>query len=163
MPIIVFGVGTNLGNKKSNILKAEKYLKKAFGSHNFLISATSFSSKALVKKNSPKRFASLDYINTAFCFDINLSPYIVLDKIKKIEQRIGRKRSNIIWSPRKIDIDILIYENNQICSEKINIPHKELMNRDFCLIPLIEILEKLQLNTFEYKHSLKKILNNNDI
>lgn len=154
MPIIVFGIGSNLGNKKSNIIKANQYLKQSFGKSNFLLSSSLIITQPLVLNSSPKVHSRLYYLNSAIAFKINTPTKIVFKKIQKIEARLGRKKTNK-WYPRKIDIDILIYQEHEVQSRTINIPHKELLNRSFALIPLIEILEGLKLNSLSYKKALK--------
>ncbi len=157
MPLIVFGIGSNLGNKKSNIIKANFLLKKSFGFQNFLETSSYLISTPLVKENSPEVFSRLTYINSAIAFNINSNPLLVYKKIKKIEQKMGRKKRER-WYPRKIDIDILIYEQNEMKSPKLIIPHSELFNRSFALIPLIEILNKLKIDSSFYTKKLN-ILN----
>ncbi len=145
MPIAVFGLGSNLGNRKSNILKAKILLKKYFGYGNFLCDASDLCSNAVVKEGSPDVFKRLSYVNSAIAFDLKISPLILLKKINKIEKRLGRRKKHD-WSPRKIDIDILFYEGNNIDLPKLKIPHPELLKRDFALIPLKEIFAKLKLD-----------------
>jgi 2-amino-4-hydroxy-6-hydroxymethyldihydropteridine diphosphokinase/dihydropteroate synthase len=140
--LAVFGLGSNLGNKKSNILQAKILLKREFSKFAFLFSASNYTSNAIVKDGSPEVFSRLSYINSAIAFDITLSPALVFKKIKKIERKMGRKKRER-WAPRKIDIDILIYEGNEMETPSLTIPHKELFNREFALIPLREILNYL--------------------
>ena len=156
MSLIIFGIGSNLGNKKSNIIKANHLLKKAFGFENFLKASSLLQSTPLVKKDSPAVFSRLNYINSAIAFNLSSNPLLIFKKIKKIEKKMGRK-NRLKWSPRKIDIDILIYEQNTMQSLKLTIPHVELLNRSFTLIPLIEILEKLKIDSSCYKNALKEI------
>ena len=62
--------------------------------------------------------------------------------LKSVEQQVGRKVTTK-WGPREIDLDILFF-NDMICSdEEITIPHKDLLNRDFVLVPLSEIAPEL--------------------
>jgi 7,8-dihydro-6-hydroxymethylpterin-pyrophosphokinase len=68
-----------------------------------------------------------------------LTPEDILLKIHKIEKKLGR--INLIrWGPRTIDIDILFYNNEIIKKPDLEIPHSELTNRNFVLIPLQEII-----------------------
>ena len=68
----------------------------------------------------------------------NLEPLLLLDKIKSLEKNIGRTKS-YRWGPREIDIDIIEYDGPEIKSKKLTIPHIEMENRTFVLLPLIEI------------------------
>lgn len=151
MPLIIFGIGSNLGNKLNNIKLAVDSLIFAFG--NPIACASVYESVAL----KPLQSLSIpDYLNTAIAFDINKPPLEVFHSIKIIEKKIGRKLRTK-WHSREIDIDILIYHNNEINSDLLKIPHAELHNRDFVLIPLIEILTKLKLDISIYERSLLQI------
>ena len=59
-----------------------------------------------------------------------------------MEKEVGRKKS-VKWGPREIDLDILFYNDLIYSDEEIQIPHKDLVNRDFVLVPLIEIAPDL--------------------
>ena len=61
--------------------------------------------------------------------------------LKSIEYKFGRQEIYDKWSPREIDIDILFYNNLIYDDNIITIPHKEILNRDFVLTPLLEIAE----------------------
>jgi 2-amino-4-hydroxy-6-hydroxymethyldihydropteridine diphosphokinase len=142
MSVIILVLGSNLGNKKSNLINAKILLKRAFGYKNFLASASNIESRALVKPNSPEVFSRLNYINSAIAFNIILPSLVVFKKIKKIEKKIGR-RGKEKWAPRKIDIDVLIYEGNETNLPHLKIPHPELLNREFAINPVKEIYAKL--------------------
>ena len=62
----------------------------------------------------------------------------LLDSLKSIEKKLGRGKSPK-WGPREIDLDILFYNSLIFTNERITVPHKEISNRDFVLIPLCEI------------------------
>ncbi len=59
--------------------------------------------------------------------------------VKEIEKQIGRKENYQHWGPREIDIDILFFNNLIYNSDKLTVPHKEILLRDFVIVPLIEI------------------------
>jgi 2-amino-4-hydroxy-6-hydroxymethyldihydropteridine diphosphokinase len=59
--------------------------------------------------------------------------------LKSIEKEVGRENSEIRWNPREIDVDILFYNNLIYESEFLTVPHKDIMNRDFVLMPILEI------------------------
>jgi 2-amino-4-hydroxy-6-hydroxymethyldihydropteridine diphosphokinase len=62
----------------------------------------------------------------------------LLDSLKSIEKKIGRKNSKR-WGPREIDLDILFFNNLIYSNDRVTVPHKEVAKRDFVLIPLSEI------------------------
>ena len=104
---------------------------------------------ALIPENSPKNW-NKEFFNIACSGQVDLSkfpPIKILQIIKNIEAKIGRVDRGK-WSPREIDIDIAIIENIFLESEKLSIPHKQLINRDFFIRPIMEIEKKLLLNIF---------------
>jgi len=62
--------------------------------------------------------------------------------IKSVEQQVGRKVTTK-WGPREIDLDILFFNDIVYSDDEIAIPHKDLLNRDFVLVPLSEIAPEL--------------------
>lgn len=81
-----------------------------------------------------------DFLNLAVSIKTTLSAYDLLDKIHEIEQKLHRKRL-IHWGPRSIDLDILYYANDVFNDERLIVPHPEIKNRQFVLIPLFEIAD----------------------
>lgn len=81
-----------------------------------------------------------DFLNLAVSIKTTLSAYDLLDKIHEIEQKFHRKRL-IHWGPRSIDLDILYYANDSFNDERLVVPHPEIKNRQFVLIPLLEIAD----------------------
>jgi 2-amino-4-hydroxy-6-hydroxymethyldihydropteridine diphosphokinase len=62
----------------------------------------------------------------------------VIDYLKAIEKELGRV-AGTKWGPREIDLDLLFYNNTVFSNERVTVPHKEVVSRDFVLIPLCEI------------------------
>jgi len=62
----------------------------------------------------------------------------LLEYLKNIEKEIGR-RSSKKWGPREIDLDILFFNDNIYSNERVTVPHKDILKRDFVLVPLCEI------------------------
>ncbi|WP_182188217.1 2-amino-4-hydroxy-6-hydroxymethyldihydropteridine diphosphokinase [Pectinatus frisingensis] len=79
-----------------------------------------------------------DFLNGVLGLQTLLSPYELLDTLHKIEQAAGRKRT-LHWGPRTLDLDILLYDNIIMDDENLTIPHKDMLNRDFVMIPLNQI------------------------
>jgi len=78
------------------------------------------------------------FLNLAVKLETEWSPFDLLDICQKIEQQLGRKRI-IRWGPRTVDVDILLYNREQIDSERLTIPHPRMLKRAFVLVPLAEI------------------------
>ncbi|HEY6951414.1 MAG TPA: 2-amino-4-hydroxy-6-hydroxymethyldihydropteridine diphosphokinase [Bacteroidota bacterium] len=81
-----------------------------------------------------------EFLNAVAEIDTLLSPQALLQELKRIEKGLGRKE-RVRWGPREIDIDILYYDEVVIADGTIKIPHGELANRRFVLIPLNEIAQ----------------------
>lgn len=81
-----------------------------------------------------------EFLNCVLKIFTDLSPINLFEKIKFIEQKVGRKNSKK-WLSREIDIDILFYDNLILKTENLAIPHPEIPNRKFVLVPLNEIAE----------------------
>lgn len=79
------------------------------------------------------------FLNQLWIFRTILPPYALLHKLQNLEHRWGRKRTEH-WGPRTLDLDILYYGNLQIYSNRLSIPHPEIPNRRFALVPLVEML-----------------------
>ena len=98
------------------------------------------------------------YLNFAVTGDSDLDPHQLLELCAQIEHKNHRKRS-IRNGPRTLDIDILLYDDRTIDTPKLTIPHPGLCQRDFMLIPLLEIAPLLihpidQQPLTDYIHSL---------
>jgi len=78
------------------------------------------------------------FLNQVIKARTHLSPIAVLKRLKEIEQALGRQPI-FRYGPRLIDLDILFYDDLKYKSEKLTIPHPEIANRAFVLVPLMEI------------------------
>ncbi|ABR75084.1 2-amino-4-hydroxy-6-hydroxymethyldihydropteridine diphosphokinase [Actinobacillus succinogenes] len=84
-----------------------------------------------------------DYVNAVLKIQTELSPLTLLDKLQRIENQQGRVRLRR-WGERTLDLDILLYDNVKIQSERLTIPHYDMQNREFVVVPLAEIaLERI--------------------
>lgn len=143
-------LGSNIGNRSEFLSKAIKEL--------------SFNKKITVKKISsvyetaPVGFLDQDnFLNIAIEIKTSLDPWELMEYNQKIEEKLQRIKK-IHWGPRTIDIDIISYDNKNIESDTLNIPHKEALNRFFVLVPLGEIVD----SDFALKgHKIKEILRKN--
>jgi 2-amino-4-hydroxy-6-hydroxymethyldihydropteridine diphosphokinase len=77
-------------------------------------------------------------LNQVLKVKTSLTPQELIDEILKIEKSLGRERQEK-YGPRLIDIDILFFDNEVIKSKSLTIPHPQLHNRRFVLVPLNEI------------------------
>ena len=145
---VYLAIGTNLGDKKQNILTALKKLQE----YNIKIIEISplYETPALMLTNSPSDW-NIPYYDCAIKVDTNIEPLQLLDICKIIEKEMGRDFS-ARWSPRPIDIDIIFYKNQHINTDRLIIPHKELNNRNFVLDPLSFIYPEKTKNYYTHQH-----------
>ena len=84
------------------------------------------------------------FLNQVLSVETTLEPLALLDTVQGVERALGRTRS-IHWGPRIIDIDILLYGDESVSSERLTIPHPELAGRRFVLLPLVEVKPNARL------------------
>lgn len=133
------GLGSNLNHPVQQLQQALRALQGI--AHSRLLSASSlYQSAPLGPQDQP------DYINAVACLETSLEPEQLLDALQAIEQQQGRIRAGVErWGARTLDLDILLYGEQSILSERLNIPHPEIKNRSFVLLPLQEIADNLPL------------------
>ncbi|MNT07839.1 Bifunctional folate synthesis protein [compost metagenome] len=124
-------LGGNLGNREQNLAQAIKLLEERVGEINGCSSL--YETDAWGKTDQP------DFLNQA----VKINPFKdnaheILADILQIEHELGRERFER-WGERLIDIDILLLGQSVINTQRLTIPHPELQNRLFALIPLNEI------------------------
>jgi len=132
--LIYIGAGTNLGNRAENLRLAAQLLPPAVK-----ILRTSS-----VYETEPWGFKDQNsFYNLVWEAETTLPPASLLSYLKKIEKRIGRI-PNFRYGPRVIDLDILLYDDESIQTDELIIPHPQIPNRQFVLVPLCDLIpEKL--------------------
>jgi len=126
-----------MGNRYDNIVNAINRLIR-----NPAIQLVNLSS---IYETDPVGYEDQDlFLNMVIKVQTSLDAMELLDICLKIELDLGRKRE-IMWGPRTIDLDILTFNQENIESEKLNVPHPRMLERAFVLIPLVEIDENLRL------------------
>jgi 2-amino-4-hydroxy-6-hydroxymethyldihydropteridine diphosphokinase len=141
------GLGSNLGEREKNLIKALSLL----GQKTQLIKVSSiYETEPVGFKEQPL------FLNIVCQVCTNLKPVELLHSVKQIEKQLGRKPS-YRNSPRIIDIDILIYDSIITKEHDLIIPHPRLAERAFVLIPLAEIAP--QLNHPELGKSILELAN----
>ncbi len=135
------GLGSNLGDRVGHLEAAFMHLTSTPGIH-ILRKSTVIETKAWGLEDQP------DFLNMVLEIDTVMEPEKLLEQCLKIEEKIGRVR-DIKWGPRIIDIDILLYEDQVISKENLEIPHKFMHQRRF-------VLESLNQLIPEYEHPILK-------
>ena len=85
-----------------------------------------------------------DYVNAVVSFDTELAPLALLDTLQHIENTQGRVRLER-WGPRTLDLDLLLYGNENIDIPRLKVPHYGMKERSFVLVPLAAIAPSLIL------------------
>lgn len=128
--IAYIGVGANLGDARANVEDALIRLAA--------LPATQLVTRSSLWKTAPIDSSGDDYINAVASIDTTLEPLALLDAVREIELAHGRERP-YRNAPRTLDLDILLYEERQIDTAVLTIPHPRMHQRAFVLAPLCEI------------------------
>jgi 2-amino-4-hydroxy-6-hydroxymethyldihydropteridine diphosphokinase len=130
-------LGSNIGKRKESILKAYEILES---NGIRIINQSSFYETAPVGVEEQS-----DFINSVIQIETSLGVYELLEKCHLVEKVLKRKRV-IRWGPRTIDVDILLFNDLILNEPDLIIPHKEIKNRAFVLIPLAEIDDSIMIS-----------------
>ncbi|WP_373767689.1 2-amino-4-hydroxy-6-hydroxymethyldihydropteridine diphosphokinase [Glaesserella sp.] len=135
MTTVYVALGSNLENPLQQLKQAVSSLRK-FAKN---IRASSFyGSKPLGPQDQP------DYVNAVVKFDTDLTAIELLDQLQRIENEQGRVRLRR-WGERTLDLDILLYGDERIQTARLTVPHYDMHNREFVIVPLYEISPELIL------------------
>lgn len=134
---VYIGIGSNLDNPQQHAIKACEDLRN-HPQLSLISQSQWYKSKAVGPANQA------DYINGAVLLATELDPEPLLDVLQSIEHQHQRVREQR-WGPRTLDLDILLYDQMTVSSERLTIPHREIPHRNFVLQPLIDIDAKLAL------------------
>ena len=126
------GIGSNEGDRRSNIDRALAALREVEGVELLLASPLVETAPA---GGPPGQTA---FINGAAVLETRLAPEDLLDALQEIERRLGRQRGDR-WGPRTIDLDLLLYGSRVIANGRLRVPHLRLRERAFVLEPLAAI------------------------
>lgn len=143
-------IGSNLGNRVSNIKESLRCLKDIRSIQVEKISPIYESFPHGGPKNQPK------YLNLTTKIKTTLAPLDLLSELKIIEKRLKRKNT-VHWGPRTIDLDILFYSDLVFLNKNLSLPHPLLHKRIFALRPLSDIAPKFTHPL--YKKTIKELLN----
>ena len=80
-----------------------------------------------------------DFINAVAMLSTGLAAESLLDECQKLEQGHQRTRTGERWGPRTLDLDLLLFDGQRIATSRLLIPHPQIANRAFVLVPLAEI------------------------
>lgn len=133
---VYLGLGTNLGNREANLLRAVELIGERVGT---VLRQSSFI------ETEPWGFESQNrFLNGVILCETSLTPRQLLKATQQIERDMGRKNKSqsAKYKDRPIDIDILRYDDLVVDEPDLKIPHPLMHERDFVMIPYKEIIDK---------------------
>lgn len=137
MAIAYIALGSNLHTPREQLKRALNALAQLPQTQLMAVSSF-YRSKPLGPQDQP------DYLNATVEISTALSPLTLLDELQRIENEQGRVRLRR-WGERTLDLDILLYGDEIIQSERLTVPHYDMHNREFVIVPLAEIAPNLIL------------------
>nr|WP_216671777.1 2-amino-4-hydroxy-6-hydroxymethyldihydropteridine diphosphokinase [Cronobacter sakazakii] len=130
-------LGSNLAEPLTQVNNALAALARIPGSR--IVATSSFyRTPPLGPQDQP------DYLNAAVALETTLSAEALLDNTQRIELEQGRVRKAERWGPRTLDLDIMLFGDATINTERLIVPHYDMKNRAFMLLPLSEIAPALR-------------------
>ncbi|GAB2778398.1 2-amino-4-hydroxy-6-hydroxymethyldihydropteridine diphosphokinase [Hymenobacter luteus] len=130
MPTAYLLLGSNLGDRTTILREAIDYLNATAG--NVVAASALYETAAWGLEDQPA------FLNQAVCLQTTLLPLQLLEICQATEQRAGRERL-VRWGARTLDVDILLYDDLVLNTERLTLPHPRLPERRFALVPLAEI------------------------
>jgi len=126
------GIGSNLGDRKANILEAVDRVTK--------LPSTRVVRASSLYESEPLGDAKTWFVNSVIELETDFPPDELLKRTKAIEKAMGRKRvKGKRWGSRVIDLDILLCDQEIVDTRSLKIPHPEMHKRRFVLLPLAEL------------------------
>lgn len=136
MTVVYIAIGSNLASPLEQVNAAVQAIGEIPDSR--IVAVSSFyRTPPLGPQDQP------DYLNAAVALDTALAPEALLDHTQRIELQQGRVRKAERWGPRTLDLDIMLFGDEVINTERLTVPHYDMKNRGFMLWPLFEIAPEL--------------------
>ena len=129
MTLVYIAIGSNLASPLEQVNAAIRALADIPDSRVVSVSSL-YRTPPLGPQDQP------DYLNAAVALETSLAPEALLDHTQRIELQQGRVRKAERWGPRTLDLDIMLFGDAIINSERLTVPHYDMKNRGFMLWPL---------------------------
>ena len=136
--IAYLGLGSNLGQPAQQIARALSALE-ALPDTRLRAVSSFYRNPPMGPQDQP------DYVNAVVALDTRLAPRALLEGMQTIERGQGRDRNGSRWGPRIIDLDLLVYGDEIIAEDHLQVPHPGIAARAFVLVPLAEIAPQLAI------------------
>lgn len=145
-------LGGNLGDPPATLSRAVERLNEHSAIHVLAVSEL-YRSEAIGPSGQP------DYANAVVSIVTALAPEVLLTALQAIENEAGRER-HVRWGARTLDLDLLLYDDLVQTSLRLSIPHIEMVNRAFVLVPLSDIMPALIFPSGQTLHDALAALDN---
>jgi len=133
---VFIGLGSNLGDRRANIADALERIRK--------LPDTRIVKESSLYESEPHGDAKTWFVNGVIEIETDLTPDNLLKKLKVVESAMGRKRvKGKRWGSRIIDLDVLFFGSLVLRKRMLKVPHPEVQNRRFVLLPLSELAPQL--------------------
>ena len=133
--VTYIGLGSNLGDSRQILIEAVQKLA-TLGT---VKTSKLYQSPPMGPQDQP------NYLNAVVQLQTDLAPLALLDQLQSFEQESGRVRLRH-WGERTLDLDLLVYGQQHIHNARLTVPHVGLFERDFVVIPLLDLDAELQIN-----------------
>jgi len=128
------GLGSNLGDSEQILREAVAKLRTL----GVVAVSKLYQSPPMGPQDQPHYYNAVAQLNT------HLEPLALLDELQRIENEAGRVRLRR-WGERTLDLDLLLYAEKNIINERLTVPHIGILERDFVVIPLLDLDPTLQV------------------
>ena len=125
-------LGSNLGDRESNLTKARDLISEIEGCELVAYSSIYLSDAVEMAEGSPS------FMNQVVKIEYAYTPLELLHACEKVEQQLGRTDKGKML-PRLLDCDMLLFGDQTISTERLTVPHAKLLQRPFAMVPLLEI------------------------
>ena len=132
------GLGSNQGDSAGLIRQALNELGN-IPETNLVSISSLYNSAPVGPQDQP------DFCNAVAALESKLAPDSLLSELQAIEEKYGRVRNGQRWGPRTLDLDLLMYGDQVIQTVRLTVPHREIVNRGFVLVPLLELNPEVQI------------------
>jgi 2-amino-4-hydroxy-6-hydroxymethyldihydropteridine diphosphokinase len=128
----LLGLGSNVGERRAHLQAAVDALPSA--GVRVLASSSTYDTDPVGEVLDQASF-----LNACLQVDTALAPLELLDAVKELERALGRAAGAVRHGPRAIDIDVLLLGEEELRDERMTLPHEQLLNRRFVLVPALEL------------------------
>jgi 2-amino-4-hydroxy-6-hydroxymethyldihydropteridine diphosphokinase len=126
------GLGSNVGDRRAQLQAA---VEELWAHDVTVLASSSVYETEPVGEVTDQR----DFFNACVRVETRLDPEALLDACKAVERALGREAGGVRHGPRPIDVDVLLLEGVEHKSERLRLPHPEVLARRFVLVPLLEL------------------------